>query len=111
MPDTAEKHNPKEITSIDDVVHVRDLTDAHQNPNIPRSVFVDTLSDAVVEDEDYVSYVSGQSKPGKDFTSKSISLPARQMKHAFDADGVSGNAGDYLVYFNRTWHVVRKEDI
>jgi hypothetical protein len=99
------------VSSIDDLVRVRDLTNAHQNPNIPRSVFAGDVSDATIKDDDYVSYVDGSSKPGKDFAKKSVSLPARQMKFAFDANGETGGAGDWLVYFNNGWHVVKDADI
>lgn len=99
------------VESINDLVRVKDLTNAHQNPNIPRSVFAAEVSDASVKDDDYVSYVNGSSKPGKEFSNKSMSIPVREMKHAFDANGISGSPGDYLAYFNNEWHVVKKADM
>lgn len=99
------------VESIDDLVRVKDLTAAHENPNIPRGIFAAEVSDATIKDDDYVSYVDGQSKPGKGFSNKSISVPAREMKHAFDANGITGSAGDYLAYFNNSWHVVKKGNL
>lgn len=112
MADTSTAPKSDEaVSSIDDLVRVRDLTNAHQNPNIPRGVFAAEVSDAVINDDDYVSYVDGSSKPGKEFSKKSVSLPARQMKHSFDANGETGSPGDWLVYFNNGWHVVKDGDL
>lgn len=99
------------VDSIESSVLVKDLTDAQTNPNVPRSVFATELPDATINDDGYTSVVDGQSKPGKGWSSKSISAKARKMKGPFDANGVSGNDGDWLVYWNGHYHVVKERDL
>lgn len=102
---------PDAITDLNDFVRVRDLPDYHQNPNVARSVFLEEVSAARVSEDEYISYVDGQSQPGKGFATKSISVKAVQMKTSFDANGDSGSAGDWLVYFNGHYMVVRDDSI
>ena len=99
------------LTSIEDSVRVKDLQGAHENPNIPRSIFKDEVSEAILMEDDYVSYVDATSRPGAGFQKKSISVQAVQMKHAFDANGETGNVGDWLVNWNGHWMVVKDSDM
>jgi hypothetical protein len=99
------------VASIDSPVLVKDLTDAHQNPNIPRSIFGGDLSDAALADEGYNSLNSSSSKPGAGWVSKSISVKAVQMKTNFDADGETGTVGDWVVYYNGHYMVVKDGEL
>ena len=98
------------VTSLDSPVLVRDLESAHQNPNIPRSIFLPNLAEAAINDDGYTNVTDASSRPGSDFVTKSISVKARQMKAAFDANGESGNAGDWLVHFNGHYMVVKADN-
>jgi hypothetical protein len=99
------------VTCFDDPVRVKDLQGAHENPNIPRSVFVAQVSEAVLSEDDYVSYTDAGARPGKGFTKKSITVQAAQLKHPFDANGESGSVGDWLVHWNGHWMVVKDADM
>lgn len=99
------------IESINSVVLVKDLPGAHENPNVPRSIFLDELSEASVNAQEYVSVGDNVHKPGKGFQSKSVSVKAIQMKHGFDANGETGNENDWLVYIGKRWIVVRDGEL
>lgn len=99
------------ITSVDDVVRVRDLTSPHTNPNIPRSIFTDTLGAAVADADAYISVTDATHQPGDSFKEKSIKAKAIQMNTGFDANGQPGNAGDWLVYAGGHWFVAKGADL
>lgn len=95
------------ISSVDDVVRVKDLTSPHTNPNLPRSIFAGTLAAASADANNYVSVSDGVHQPGEGFKAKSISGQAIQMSTGFDANGQTGNSGDWLVYAGGHWFVAR----
>lgn len=94
--------------SKDFSVRVKDLTSPETNPNFPRSIFL--TQTAGVTDSDgtgYVSVTDATNIPGKGFKEKSVKAQAIQMNTGFDANGVPGNAGDWLVYANGHWFVAK----
>lgn len=106
MADSKTKDEP--ISSIDDAVRVKDLSSPITNPNIPRSVFREPLGAAVGDaDEGYLSVTDGTFAPGSGFKEKSIKAQAVQMKTSFDANGQSGNAGDWLVNVDGHWFIAK----
>lgn len=96
------------ITSVDDVVRVKDLASPHTNPNIPRSIFAPALSAAAADADSYISVRDGFDQPGEGFKAKSLSGKAIQMNTGFDANGQTGNAGDWLVYAGGHWFVAKE---
>src|ERR1044071_7431495 len=83
--------------SLDDPIRVRDLPSPATNPNLPRSMFNDTVSGAAhVDAANYVSVTDATHIPGDGFKEKSIKAQAIQMNTGFDANGQTGNAGDWL---------------
>lgn len=102
----------KPLKSLDDVVRVRDLTSGATNPNIPRSVFLDTTAGAANVDADsYISVNDATDIPGENFKEKSIKGKAIRMNTGFDANGVPGNAGDWLVHAGGHWFVAKDDQI
>jgi hypothetical protein len=98
--------------SIDDVVRVKDLQSSATNPNFPRSMFAQETAGSTLADADsYVSVTDAANIPGEGFKAKSISGKAIQMNTGFDANGVPGNAGDWLVYAGGHWFVARDKDL
>lgn len=97
--------------SLDDPVRIRDLASPQTNPNIPRSLFTDTLGAAEANADSYVSVNDATHQPGDSFKSKSISAKAVQMNTGFDANGQAGNAGDWLVYAGGHWFVAKDADL
>lgn len=94
--------------TIDDVVRVKDLQSAATNPNFPRSMFLDPTTGAANVDADaYISVTDATSIPGENFKEKSIKAKAIQMNTGFDANGVPGNSGDWLVYAGGHWFVAK----
>jgi hypothetical protein len=98
--------------SLDDPITVRFLTDAASNPNLPRSLFASPVSGKATADADsYISVTDSTHIPDDNFKAKSISAKAVQMNTGFDANGVPGNAGDWLVYAGGHWFVARDADL
>lgn len=96
------------ISSVDDLVRVRDLSSPITNPNIPRSVFREALAAADGDaEEGYLSVTDNSHEPGAGFKDKAVKGSAVQMKHAFDANGQSGSAGDWLVNVGGHWFVAK----
>lgn len=105
---TPTKAADKTPQSLDDPIRVRDLASPATNPNLPRAMFNDVVSGAADVDVDgYISVTDSTHIPGKNFKSKSISAQAVQMNTGFDANGVPGNAGDWLVYAGGHWFVAK----
>ena len=109
MADT--KTTNPEPESIEDTVQVRHLTGAHENPNIPRSVFKTELNNLDADNLADLAVSDNADVPGKGFTSKSISVKAIQMKHGFTANGEIGNDGDWLAYVGGHWVVIKDENM
>jgi hypothetical protein len=89
-------------------VRVKDLASPETNPNFPRSIFATPMGGAANADADtYVSVTDGTHVPGSGFKEKSVKAQAIQMNTGFDANGVPGNSGDWLVHVNGHWFVTR----
>ena len=94
--------------SRDFSVRVKDLTSPETNPNFPRSIFLTpSVGSANADASTYVSVTDATDVPGKGFKEKSLKAQAIQMNTGFDANGVPGNSGDWLVYVNGHWFVAR----
>lgn len=100
--------DPEGPQTIDDVVRVKDLQSSATNPNFPRSMFNTSVAGEALADADaYISVTDATHIPGKDFKEKSIKAHAIQMNTGFDANGVPGNSGDWLVYAGGHWFVAK----
>lgn len=105
---TTKTGGAEEISSIDAVVRVKDLTDAHTNPNIPRSVFDAQLNGVDPDPDKYTSVTSLSATPsGKNWQDKTVKVKAVQMNAPFDADGETGNSGDWLVHMAGKFYVMK----
>jgi len=105
---TAASAGPDVPDSKDFSVRVKDLASPETNPNFPRSIFLTpTAGAAHVDADNYVSVTDATNVPGDGFKEKSVKAQAIQMNTGFDANGVPGNAGDWLVYVNGHWFVAR----
>lgn len=110
MADTVKStaSDPEGPQTIHDPVRVKDLASPATNPNFPRSMFLDPVNAAAVVDADtYISVSDATVIPGEGFKSKSINAKAIQMNTGFDANGVPGNSGDWLVYAGGHWFVAK----
>lgn len=47
-------------------------------------------------------------QPGKGFTTKTVTVKMIQMSNGFDANGIPGNTGDWLVWYNGHWHIFQE---
>lgn len=96
------------VSSLDQAVRVKDLTSPETNPNIPRSLFATAVGSADADADQYISVTDANHQPGKGFSEKSIKAKAIQMNAGFDANGVPGNAGDWLVYASGHWFIAKE---
>lgn len=98
--------------TMDDVIRVKDLQSGATNPNLPRSLFLSPATGAADVDADaYISVSDSTHVPGKNFKEKSVKAQAIRMNTGFDANGVPGNAGDWLVYAGGHWFVAKDDQI
>lgn len=105
---TAKTTGDEGPTSLDSPVRVKDLQSPATNPNIPRAMFNDVVSGAANADPDaYISVTDATHIPGEGLKEKSVKAKAIQMNTGFDANGVPGNAGDWLVNVAGHWFVAK----
>lgn len=107
MAETKTADKSEDISSIDDVVRVKDLASSVTNPNIPRSIFKEALGAQVGDSDTYISVNDSTHQPGEGFKEKSIKAQVIQMNTGFDANGVPGNSGDWLVCIDGHWFIAK----